>query len=184
MGIIPNIVYYSGVNCLVVFPTHLKFSFNITSNFTPIHVYPGLKVLQCDFEISPVRHCFFHTMISFHIFISMPKIRHVNLFISCEASFTSDTHERLFFNRKPAVLLRAQNNMAASALENTTDRLEIDGLVLRIDYLIRTLVNVENHPQTDEITRLFGEASNKLTREAQSDLALLVSWFQKVFIPP
>ena len=75
-------------------------------------------------------------------------------------------------------------NGVITALENTTDPLEIDGLVLRIDYLIRTLVNVENHPQTDEIIRLFGEASNKLTREAQSDLVLLVSWFQKVFIPP
>ena len=51
-----------------------------------------------------------------------------------------------------------------------TDALEIDGLVLRIDYLMRTLVNLDNHPQTDEIIRLLGEACNKLTREAQSRL--------------
>ena len=37
---------FAGVNCLVVFPTHLNpnnFLFYITSNFTPIHVYPCLK---------------------------------------------------------------------------------------------------------------------------------------------
>ena len=37
---------------------------------------------------------------------------------------------------------------------------------------MRTLVNLDNHPQTDEIIRgLLGEACNKLTREAQSRLA-------------
>ena len=37
---------FAGVNCLVVFPNHLNpnnFLFYITSNFTPIHVYPRLK---------------------------------------------------------------------------------------------------------------------------------------------
>ena len=52
-----------------------------------------------------------------------------------------------------------------------TDPLEIDGMVLRLDYLIRTLVNFENDPQTDEIIRLLGEACDELTSaasEAQS----------------
>ena len=35
---------------------------------------------------------------------------------------------------------------------------------------MRTLVNLDNHPQTDKIIRLLGEACNKLTREAQSRL--------------
>jgi len=76
-------------------------------------------------------------------------------------------------DKEPAVNLRALNNMAATAsvysqvhstinqiiaaLENMTDPLEIDGLVLRIDYLIRILVNLGNHPQTDEIIHLLGE---------------------------
>ena len=68
--------------------------------------------------------------------------------------------------KEPAVLTRAQStNMAASGndyivhayntvnqtiatLENLIDPLEIDGLVLRLDYLIRTLVNLDNHSQT------------------------------------
>ena len=39
-------LYAARVNCLVVFPTHLNpnnFLFYITSNFTPIHVYPRLS---------------------------------------------------------------------------------------------------------------------------------------------
>ena len=44
-----------------------------------------------------------------------------------------------------------------------TDPLEIDGLVLRLDYLIRTLVNFEKDPQTDEIIRLLGQACDELT---------------------
>ena len=43
---------FAGVNCLVVFPTHLNpnnFLFYITSNFTPIHVYPCLN-LNCKLE--------------------------------------------------------------------------------------------------------------------------------------
>ena len=47
------------------------------------------------------------------------------------------------------------------ALENITDSFEIDGIVLRLDYLMRTLVNLVN-PQTDEIIRQLGEASNEL----------------------
>ena len=57
-----------------------------------------------------------------------------------------------------------------TGLGNIRDPLEIDGLVLRIDYLTRTLVNLENHPQTHEIIRLLGEACNELIREAQSRL--------------
>ena len=33
-------LYFGGVNCLAVFPTHLNL---ITSNFTPNHVYPHLN---------------------------------------------------------------------------------------------------------------------------------------------
>lgn len=58
-------------------------------------------------------------------------------------------------------------NHIITALENISDPLEIDGLILRLDYLIRTLVNLEDHPQTDEIIRLLGEACNDLTSEAQ-----------------
>ena len=47
------------------------------------------------------------------------------------------------------------------ALENITDSFEINGIVLRLDYLMRTLVNLVN-PQTDEIIRQLGEASNEL----------------------
>lgn len=52
-----------------------------------------------------------------------------------------------------------------------TDPLEIDGMVLRLDYLIRRRVNFENDPQTDEIIRLLSEACDELTSaasEAQS----------------
>lgn len=65
--------------------------------------------------------------------------------------------------------LQAHNtvNHIITALENISDPLEIDGLILRLDYLIRTLVNLEDHPQTDEIIRLLGEACNDLTSEAQ-----------------
>ena len=89
-------------------------------------------------------------------------------------------------DKEPAVRLRALNNMAATAseyieahstvnqiiaaLENMTDPLEIDGLVLRIDYLIRTLVNLGNHPRTDEIIHLLGEVCNELISTAQSML--------------
>ena len=86
-------------------------------------------------------------------------------------------------DKEPAVLLRAPNNMAATAseysqahstvnqiiaaLENMTDPLEINGLVLRNDYLIRTLVNLGNHPRTDEIIHLLGEVCNELISAAQ-----------------
>ena len=71
--------------------------------------------------------------------------------------------------------LQAHNtvNQIITALENMTDPLEIDGLVLKLDYLIRTLVNFENDPQTDEIIRLLGEACDELTyaaSEAQSTI--------------
>ena len=36
-----------------------------------------------------------------------------------------------------------------------TDSLEINGLVLRLDYLIHKLVNFVNAPQTDEVIRLL-----------------------------
>ena len=64
--------------------------------------------------------------------------------------------------------LQAHNtvNQIITALENMTDPLEIDGLVLRLDYLIRTLVNFENDPQTDEIIHLLGEAYDELTYAA------------------
>ena len=96
-------------------------------------------------------------------------------------------HPCMATDKEPAVLLRALNNMAATAsvysqarstvnqiiaaLGNMTDPLEIDGLVLRIDYLIRTLVNLGNHPQTDEIIHLLGEVCNELISAAQSMLA-------------
>ena len=51
-----------------------------------------------------------------------------------------------------------------------TDLLEINGLVLRIDYFIRTLVNLGNHPRTDEIILLLGEVCNELISAAQSML--------------
>lgn len=67
--------------------------------------------------------------------------------------------------------LQAYNTVnQITAVENITDPLEIHGMVLRLDYLICTLVNFENDPQTDEIIRLLGEAC-KLTStasEAQS----------------
>ena len=40
-------------------------------------------------------------------------------------------------------------NEVITALENMAVPLEINGLVLRLDYLIRTLVNFENNPQRD-----------------------------------
>ena len=69
--------------------------------------------------------------------------------------------------------LQAHNavNQIMTALENMTDPLEVDGLVLRLDYLIHTLVNFENDPQTDEIICLLGEACDEPTcaaSEAQS----------------
>ena len=51
-----------------------------------------------------------------------------------------------------------------------TDPLEINGLVLRIDYLIRTLVNLGNLLRTDEIIHLLGEACNELISAARSML--------------
>ena len=49
--------------------------------------------------------------------------------------------------------LEAHNtvNQIIIALENITDALEINGLVSRLDYLIRTLADFENHPQTEII---------------------------------
>ena len=89
-------------------------------------------------------------------------------------------------DKEPTVLLRAPNNMAATAseysqahstinqiiaaLENMTDPLEINGLVLRIDYFICTLVNLGNHPRTDEIILLLVEICNELISAAQSML--------------
>ena len=88
------------------------------------------------------------------------------------------------FKREPAVLMLAQTNMAAecsaeyrqahitvnqivTALQNMTYPIEINGSVLRLDYLIRTLVNLVNHPQTDEIIRMLGEACNEPTSEGR-----------------
>lgn len=51
-----------------------------------------------------------------------------------------------------------------------TDPLEINGMVLRIDYLIRTLVNLGNYLRTDEIIHLLGEVCNELISAAQSML--------------
>ena len=68
-----------------------------------------------------------------------------------------------------------------------TDPLEIDGLVLRLDYLIRTLVNFENDPQTDEIIRLLGEACDELTyaaSEAQSTILDRIKWKIEAPLPP
>ena len=48
-------------------------------------------------------------------------------------------------------------NQTIATLENLIDPLEIDGLVLRLDYLIRTLVNLDNHSQTDEIISLLAQ---------------------------
>lgn len=76
----------------------------------------------------------------------------------------------------------AQTNMAASeylyahntiitALENMTDPFELSGLVLRLDYLIRTLVDLDDDLRTVEIIRLLGKTCNELTDiEAQSRL--------------
>lgn len=51
-------------------------------------------------------------------------------------------------------------NWVFTALENITDPLEIDGLVLRLDFrIIRTLVNLDN-PQKVEIIQQLGEVSS------------------------
>ena len=40
---------FVGVNCLVVFPTHFNpNNFLLTSNFTPIHVYPRVQLSFLD----------------------------------------------------------------------------------------------------------------------------------------
>ena len=69
-----------------------------------------------------------------------------------------------------AEYLQAHNtvNQIVTALDNVTDPLEINGLVLRLDYIIRTLVNLVNHPQTDEIIRMLGEACNELTSTSEA----------------
>lgn len=55
-------------------------------------------------------------------------------------------------------------------LENLTDPFEIDGLIMRLDYLKRLLVNLDNdsNSQTDEIVSLIGDAINELMRDTQS----------------
>ena len=59
-------------------------------------------------------------------------------------------------------------NQTIANLENLSDPLEIDGLVLRLDYLIRSLVNHDdNNPRMDEILRFLGEACDQLTSEAE-----------------
>lgn len=58
-------------------------------------------------------------------------------------------------------------NQTIVNLENLSDPLEIDGLVLRLDYLIRSLVKLDNNSRMDEIIRLLGEACNQLTSEAE-----------------
>ena len=101
--------------------------------------------------------------------------------------------------KKPAVLTRAQStNMAAkrndyivhayntvnqtiTTLENLIDPLEINGLVLRLDYLFRTLDNLDNHSQMDEIINLLGEACNQLTSEAQDVQQQAVEFAPQVF---
>ena len=72
-------------------------------------------------------------------------------------------------------------NQTIATLENLIDPLEIDGLVLRLDYLIRTLVNLDNHSQTDEIISLLGEACNQLTSEAQDVQQQAVEFAPQVF---
>ena len=77
----------------------------------------------------------------------------------------------VLFQRETAVLARTQINTAeddreyrehlrqahitvnqvSMVLENITNPFEIDGLVLRLDYLMRTLVN-QGIPRTNEIT--------------------------------
>ena len=64
--------------------------------------------------------------------------------------------------------LQAHNNVIQiiTALENVMDPAEIDGIVLRVDYLLRTLVNltnIDNHLETDQIIRPLGQSWNKLT---------------------
>ena len=46
-------------------------------------------------------------------------------------------------------------NQVSMALENITNPFEIDGLVLRLDYLMRTFVN-QGIPRTDEIIQQLG----------------------------
>ena len=80
------------------------------------------------------------------------------------------------------LLVHAYNtvNQTIVTLENLTDPLEMDGLVLRIDYLIRTLVNL-NHSQTDEIISLLGEACTHMTSEAQEMQEQAVEFAPQVF---
>ena len=59
--------------------------------------------------------------------------------------------------------LQAHNNVIQiiTALENVMDPAEIDGIVLRVDYLLRTLVNltnIDNHLETDQIIRPLGQS--------------------------
>ena len=66
-----------------------------------------------------------------------------------------------------------------SRLENLIDPLEIDGLVLIL--IFRTLDNLDNHSQTDEIINLLGEACNQLTSEAQDVQQQAVEFAPQVF---
>ena len=52
-------------------------------------------------------------------------------------------------------------------LENLRDPFEIDGLIMRLDYLNRFLVNLDNdsNSQTDGINSLSGDSINELIRE-------------------
>ena len=46
-----------------------------------------------------------------------------------------------------------------AVLENPVSYYEIDGIIIRLDYVVRTLVNLDSgFSQTDEIVRLLGEA--------------------------
>ena len=61
--------------------------------------------------------------------------------------------------------LQAHGNVIQiiTALKNAKDPAEIDGIVLRIDYLLRTLANLTNlnyHLETAEIIRLLGQGYN------------------------
>ena len=52
-------------------------------------------------------------------------------------------------------------------LENLRDPFEIDGLIMRLDYLNRFLVNLDNgsNSKTDGIISLIGDFINELMRE-------------------
>ena len=51
-------------------------------------------------------------------------------------------------------------------LENMADTQETDGIIMRLDYLNRSLVNVDNNSQTDGIVRLIEEVVELLSMES------------------